>query len=61
MPLIAKFALLSAFLSAAKIHRELRTINGENLISEGTVRQWCRMFKDGGRDVHCEEQSIICI
>jgi hypothetical protein len=22
-------------------------VYGENVMSEGTVRQWCRMFKDG--------------
>jgi transposase len=26
-------------------------------MSEGTVRQWCRMFKDGRTDVHDEERS----
>jgi hypothetical protein len=25
-------------------------------MSEGTVRQWCRMFKDGRTNVHDEEQ-----
>jgi hypothetical protein len=26
-------------------------------MSEGTVRQWCRMIKDGRINVHDEEQS----
>jgi transposase len=26
-------------------------------MNEGTVRQWCRMFKDGRTDVHDEEGS----
>jgi transposase len=26
-------------------------------MSEGTVRQWCRMFKDGQTDVHNKERS----
>jgi transposase len=26
-------------------------------MSEGTVRQWCRMFKDGRTNVHEEERS----
>jgi hypothetical protein len=30
--------------SAAEIHRELCMVSGQNVISEGTVRQWCRMF-----------------
>jgi hypothetical protein len=34
-------------LSAAEIHLELYVVYGLNVMSEGTVRQWCRMFKDG--------------
>jgi hypothetical protein len=26
-------------------------------MSEGTAGQWCRMFKDGRRDVHNDERS----
>jgi transposase len=26
-------------------------------MSEGSARQWCRMFKDGRTDVHYEERS----
>jgi hypothetical protein len=26
-------------------------------MSEGTVRQWCRMFEDGQTNVHDEERS----
>jgi hypothetical protein len=33
--------------SADEIHGELCTDYVENIVSEGTVRQWCRMFKDG--------------
>jgi hypothetical protein len=32
-------------------------VYGQNVMSEGTVRQWCRMFKDGRTNVHDEEQS----
>jgi hypothetical protein len=32
---------------AAEIHRELCAVYGQNVISEGTVRQRCRMFIDG--------------
>jgi hypothetical protein len=44
---------------AAKIHCELCTVYGQNIMSEGTVRHRCRMFKDGrGRTgVHDEERS----
>jgi hypothetical protein len=44
-------------MSAAKIHYELFTIYDQNVMSEGTVRQWCRMFKYGQTDVHNKEQS----
>jgi hypothetical protein len=34
--------------SAAEIHRELcAAVYGQNVMSEGTVRKWCRMLKDG--------------
>jgi hypothetical protein len=33
--------------SAAEIHRELCAVYSQNGMSEGTVRQRCRMFKDG--------------
>jgi hypothetical protein len=45
-------------MSAAEIHRELwATVYGQNVMSEGTVRQWCRMFTDGPANVHDEERS----
>jgi hypothetical protein len=35
-------------MGAAEIHFELcAAVYGQNIISEGTVRQWYRMFKDG--------------
>jgi predicted transcriptional regulator len=27
-------------------------------MNEGTVRQWCRMFKDGQTNVHDEERNV---
>jgi hypothetical protein len=33
-------------MSTAKIHRELHVVYDQNVMSEGTVRQWCGMFKD---------------
>jgi hypothetical protein len=34
-------------MSAAEILRELcATVYGQNVMSEGSVRQWCKMFKD---------------
>jgi hypothetical protein len=34
-------------MAAAKIYHELLVVYGQNVMSNGTVRQWCRMFKDG--------------
>jgi hypothetical protein len=39
----------------AEIHRELYAVYGQNVISEGTVREWCRMFKNGRTNVHGKE------
>jgi hypothetical protein len=44
-------------MSAAEIHRELGMVYSQNVMDEGTVRQWCKMFKDGRTNVHDEEQS----
>jgi hypothetical protein len=44
-------------LSAAEIHRKLCAVYGQNIVSEGTARQWCRMFKDGRTNVHDEKRS----
>jgi hypothetical protein len=34
-------------MSAAEMHLELCAVYGQSVISEGTVRQWCRIIKDG--------------
>jgi transposase len=44
-------------MSAAEIHRELCAVYGQNVTSEGTVRQWYRMYKNGQTNVHDEERS----
>jgi hypothetical protein len=45
-------------MSVAEIHRELcAAVYHQNVMSEGTVRQWCRIFKDGRTNVHDEERS----
>jgi hypothetical protein len=41
--------------SAAEIHCELCAAYGQNVMSEETVRQWCRTFEDGRKNVHDEE------
>jgi hypothetical protein len=32
-------------------------VYGQNVMIEGTVRQWCRMFRDGQINVRNEERS----
>jgi hypothetical protein len=44
-------------MSAAEIYRELCTVYDRNVMREGTVRQWCRMFKDRRKNVHDEERG----
>jgi hypothetical protein len=34
-------------MSAVGMHRDLHAVYGQNVMSEGTERQWYRMFKDG--------------
>ena len=40
--------------SAAEIHRRMSKVYGENFMSDGSVREWCRKFKKGRTDVHDE-------
>jgi hypothetical protein len=50
-------------MSAEEIHRELCAVYEKTVMPEGTVRQWCRMFKDGQTNFHAEGrsgQSAIC-
>ncbi|KAJ4432093.1 hypothetical protein ANN_20707 [Periplaneta americana] len=42
---------------ASEIHRQLCEVYGPDVISEGGVRQWCCMFKNGRTNVHDEERS----
>jgi hypothetical protein len=45
-------------MTAVEIHHELcATVYGQNAMSEGSVRQWCRMFKDARTNVYDEEKS----
>jgi hypothetical protein len=40
--------LPAKIVSGVEIHRELcAVVYDQTVMSEGTVRQWCRMFKDG--------------
>jgi hypothetical protein len=49
--------LLAKNISAVGIHAELCAVYDKNVTTEETVRQWCRMFKDGRTNVHDEERS----
>jgi hypothetical protein len=40
--------------SAAKIHRRLCCVYGDNVISDSCVREWCRKFRDGRTGVRDE-------
>jgi hypothetical protein len=44
-------------MSAAEIHCKICVVYGQNVISKGTAKQWCGMFKDVRTNVHDEEQS----
>ncbi|KAG8222726.1 hypothetical protein J437_LFUL008121 [Ladona fulva] len=43
--------------SAAAIHRELCAVYGPNVMSEGVVHEWVRLFKSGRENIHDEERS----
>jgi hypothetical protein len=44
-------------MSTAEIRRELFVaVYGQNVMSEGTLKQLCRMFKDGRTNVHDVER-----
>jgi hypothetical protein len=45
-------------MSATEIHRELCAVYGQNIMSEGTVRQWCRMFKDGRKMLTMKSEVV---
>jgi hypothetical protein len=40
------------YTSATETHRELYAVYGLTALTEGTVRQWCRTFKDRWKNVH---------
>jgi transposase len=44
-------------MSATEIIRELCAVYGQNLMNDGTITQWCRMFKHGRTVVHDKERS----
>jgi hypothetical protein len=44
-------------MSAAEIHCEFCAVYGQNVMHEGSLGQWCRIFKSGRTNVHDEERS----
>ena len=40
-----------------EIHRQLCKVYGNGVMSEGGVRQWCIILKNGRTNVHDEERS----
>jgi hypothetical protein len=46
IPAVIRF-LRAKNMSAEEIHRELRAVYCRNVVGERTVRQWCRMLKNG--------------
>ena len=40
--------------SAAEIHQRLCNVYGDNVLSDGSIREWCQKFKEGRVDVHVE-------
>jgi transposase len=62
IPPAAKFAIIRFLhaknMSAAEIHHELcAAVYGQNVMSEGSVRQGCKKFKRGRINVQYEERS----
>ena len=49
--------LIAKNLSGVDIHCDLCTIYGQNVMSEGVVCQWVRLFKSGRTDIHDAERS----
>jgi hypothetical protein len=56
IPAVIRF-LHAKNMSAAEMYDELYAVYGQNVMSEGTIRQWCAMFKNGRTDIHNEERS----
>jgi transposase len=41
----------------AEIYRQVCEVYGENAMSDGMVRRWCRMFSEVRTNVHDEDRS----
>ncbi|GBM04216.1 hypothetical protein AVEN_41032-1 [Araneus ventricosus] len=43
--------------NGAEIHRRMSCVSGENYMSDGAVREWCRKFKDGRVNAYDEDRQ----
>jgi len=41
----------------SEIHHQICQVYGDNAMSDGMVRKWIRMFKEGRQNVHDEARS----
>jgi transposase len=41
----------------AEIHQHVYEVYGENAVSDGMMRRWCRMFSEGRMNVHDDDRS----
>jgi hypothetical protein len=41
----------------AEIYQQVCEVYGENAMSDGMVRRWCRMFSEGSTNVHDDDRS----
>jgi transposase len=53
---VIKF-LNSKNIRPAEIYRQVRGVYGENAVSYGMVRRWCRMSSEGRTHVHNDDRS----
>jgi hypothetical protein len=54
-PIVCSRLLLSILWCVLRLIIPPSAVHGPNVMTEGTVRQWCRMIKDGRTNVHDEE------
>jgi hypothetical protein len=56
-PIVCSCLLLSDVWCVLRLIVLPAVVYGQNVMREGTVRQWCRMFKDGRTNVYNEDWS----
>jgi hypothetical protein len=45
----------------AEIYRKFFEVYADGAVSEGSVRKWCRFFKEGRANLHDEEMSALLV